>query len=207
MIPGILGRKIGMTQLFDDKGFLLGVTGVEVGPCTVVQVKTLERDGYAAIQIGFGSIKKPSSSLKGHLKGLPPFRYLREFRVADCSAYQVGQVLSVGEFEPGDKVAVTGTSKGKGFAGGMKRHGFGGGPKTHGQSDRARAPGSIGAGTSPGRVWKGQRMPGHMGNQRVTTKNLRVVRVDPERNLLLLEGSVPGAPKGLVAIRKAKGEA
>ncbi len=207
MIPGILGRKIGMTQMFDDNGSLLGVTGVEVGPCTVVQVKTLERDGYMAVQMGFGSVKKPVSALKGHLKGLPPFRYLREFRVADSSAYEVGQVLSVGEFEPGDRVAVTGTSKGKGFAGGMKRHGFGGGPKTHGQSDRARAPGSIGAGTTPGRVWKGQRMAGHLGNQRVTTKNLRVVRVDSERNLLLVEGSVPGARNGLVAVRKAEGEA
>lgn len=206
MITGILGRKVGMTQIFAEDGSLVGVTGVEAGPCAVVQVKTPEKDGYAAIQLGFGRVKRPSSPLKGHLKDLPPFRYLREFRVADASAYQVGQTFSAAEFQEGERVAVTGVSKGKGFAGGMKRHGFSGGPKTHGQSDRARAPGSVGAGTSPGRVFKGKRMAGHMGNQRTTVKNLKVVRVYPERNLLLLKGAVPGARNGLVFIRKAEGE-
>ncbi len=207
MIPGILGRKVGMTHVFAEDGSLVGVTGVETGPCAVVQVKTPDNDGYAAIQLGFGRVKRPSSPLKGHLKGLPPFRYLREFRVADASAYEVGQTLSAAEFQEGERVAVTGVSKGKGFAGGVKRHGFSGGPSTHGQSDRHRAPGSVGAGTSPGRVLKGKRMAGHMGDQRTTVKNLKVVRVDPERNLLLLRGAVPGARNGLVFVRKAGGEA
>ncbi len=207
MIPGILGRKVGMTQVFAEDGSLVGVTGVEAGPCAVVQVKTPEKDGYAAIQLGFGQAKRLNSPLKGHLKDLPPFRYLREFRVEDASAYQVGQTLSAADFQEEERVAITGISKGKGFAGGVKRHGFGGGPKTHGQSDRHRAPGSVGAGTSPGRVLKGKRMAGHMGDQRTTAKNIRIVRVYPERNLLLLEGSVPGARNSLVFVRKAGGEA
>lgn len=207
MIPGILGRKVGMTQLFQKDGATIGVTGVEVGPCTVVQVKTPENDGYAAIQVGFGRVKRPSSPLKGHLKGQPPYRYLREFRVADASAYQVGQALSVADFQEGERVKVSSISKGKGFAGGVKRYHFKGGPKTHGQSDRHRAIGSVGSTTTPGRVLKGKRMPGHMGDQRVSVRNLEVVRVDPERNLLLLRGAVPGARNGLVTLYKAGGKA
>lgn len=204
MIPGILGRKVGMTQIFEKDGSTIGVTGVETGPCTIIQVKTQEKDGYAAIQVGFGQVKRPSSPLKGHLKGQPAHRYLREFQVADASAYQVGQTLSVAEFQEGERVKVCGISKGKGFAGGVKRYHFKGGPKSHGQSDRHRAPGSVGT-THPGRVLKGKRMAGHMGDERVSTRNLKVVRVYPERNLLLLRGAVPGARNGLVMLYKAGG--
>ncbi len=204
---GILGRKIGMTQVFNENGEMIPVTVIQAGPCYVTQVKTKETDGYEAIQIGFEQVapKRLNKPELGHLKkhDLPPLRILREIRVDNASQYQVGQVLTVEIFQPGEYVDVTGTSKGRGFAGVVKRWGFGGGPKTHGQSDRWRAPGSVGAGTFPGRVLPGTRMAGRMGNERVTVRNLQVVKVDPENNLILVKGAVPGHKKGLVIIRDA----
>lgn len=192
-----------MTQIFDERGEIAPVTLVEVGPCYVAQVKTEEKDGYTALQLGFGETKRLNKPQRGHLKKLPPLRYLREVRVKDVQGYQVGQKIEASLFSVGDLVDVTGISKGKGFAGVMKRHGFRGGPATHGQSDRARAPGSIGATTTPGRVFKGLRMAGRMGNERVTVQNLKVVLVDPERNLLGVRGSIPGNRGDLVMVRKA----
>ncbi len=205
MMKGILGRKIGMTQVFDETGQAIPVTVIEAGPCYVTQIKTVECDGYTAVQLGFEETKRKrlTRAQLGHLEGLPPLRHLREVRTSDIEGFDVGQKVDVGIFSAGDRVDVTGISKGKGFAGVMKRHHFAGGPATHGQSDRARAPGSIGATTTPGRVFKGTRMPGRMGNDRVTVQNLRVVQVDPERNLLLVRGAVPGAAKGLLLIRQA----
>lgn len=204
-MKGIIGRKIGMTQVFDDTGEVIPVTVIEAGPCYVTQIKTLEHDGYTAVQLGFGETrrKRLTRAQLGHLKELPPLRHLREVRTADIEGYEVGQKVDVGIFSAGDRVDVTGISKGRGFAGVMKRHGFAGGPATHGQSDRARAPGSIGATSTPGRVFKGMRMAGRMGNDRVTVQNLQVVQADPERNLLLVKGAVPGAPQGLLLIRQA----
>lgn len=206
MIDGLLGRKIGMTQVFAPSGEVIPVTVLEVGPCVVTQVRTRDRDGYEAVQVGFGearakSLTKPQA---GHLKGAGQLlRHLREFKADDVSEHEIGQVLTVDVFATGDLVDVTGTSKGRGFQGVMRRHGFRGGPRTHGQSDRSRAPGSIGAGTDPGRVWKGTRMAGRMGNRRVTTQNLQIVEIMPDRNVLLVRGSVPGAKNGLVMIRRA----
>lgn len=200
----MLGRKVGMTQIFDEKGEVVPVTVIEAGPCYVTQIKTVERDGYNAIQIGFGQAKRVNKPQRGHLKELPPLRYLREVRTDDVERYQVGQVIDVSIFQPGMLVDVIGTSKGKGFAGVVKRHHFKGGPQTHGQSDRLRAPGSIGSGTTPGHIVKGLRMAGHMGDRRVAVLNLPVLRVDKERNLLVLRGSVPGAKNGLLFIRKAR---
>jgi large subunit ribosomal protein L3 len=168
----------------------------------VVQIKTKERDGYDAVQVGFGQRKSLNSPMKGHVKQHGNFRFLREIRVSDPNDYELGQRLGVEAFEPGDIVNVVGKSKGRGFAGGVKRYHFHGGPKTHGQSDRHRAPGSIGSGTTPGRVRKGLRMAGHMGDERVTVKNLTVFESNTERNILLIEGSVPGGVNGLVRIRK-----
>jgi large subunit ribosomal protein L3 len=202
MANAIFGRKVGMTQVFSAGGEARGVTVVEAGPCVVVQIKTKERDGYDAIQLGFGQRKRVNDALKGHLRGLGQFRYLREVRVDDPNDYTVGQTLGVDLFEEGEIVDVVGTSKGKGFAGGIKRYHFRGGPKTHGQSDRHRAPGSIGSGTTPGRVRKGLRMAGHMGDDRVTVKNLRIFDLDTSRNVLLIEGAVPGGSNGLLRIRK-----
>lgn len=199
----ILGKKVGMTQLFTETGEVVPVTVIEAGPCYVTQIKTEAMDGYNAIQIGFGHAKRLNKPQKGHLGELPPLRYLREIRTDDVDQYQVGQVIDVSLFEQGETVDVTGISKGKGFAGAMKRHHFGGGPITHGQSDRQRAVGSIGAGTTPGRVYKGLRRPGHMGNERVTVLNLKVVKVDPERNLLAVRGAIPGPKDGLVYVRKS----
>jgi large subunit ribosomal protein L3 len=199
----ILGRKIGMSRIFDERGEVVPVTIVEAGPCYVTQVKTSDRDGYNAIQLGFGEAKRLSKPERGHLKDMPPLRHLRELRTDDVEQYQVGQVLNVSLFEVGELVDVIGESKGRGFAGVMKRHGFSGGPASHGQSDRRRAPGSIGACNTPGWVRKGMRMAGRMGNARVTVQNLRVVSIDPERNLLAVRGGVPGAPRGLLFIRKA----
>lgn len=200
---GLLGKKIGMTRIFTDNGEVVPVTILEVGPCYVTQVKTVEKDGYNAVQIGFEQTKRLNKPLRGHLRNLPLLRYLREIRTDDVENYEVGQVLDVTLFQPGERVDVTGTSKGRGFAGAVKRHGFRGGPKTHGQSDRHRAVGSIGATTTPGRVWKGLRAPGHMGNERVTVLNLEVVKVDPERNLIAVKGAVPGPNGGLVIVRNA----
>ena len=202
MANAIFGRKVGMTQVFSAGGEARGVTVVEAGPCVVVQIKTQERDGYDAIQLGFGQRKRVNDALKGHMKQLGQFRYLREVRVDDPNEYTVGQTLGVELFEEGEFVDVVGTSKGKGFAGGVKRYHFHGGPKTHGQSDRHRAPGSIGSGTTPGRVRKGLHMAGHMGDEQVTVKNLRVFDTDTARNVLLIEGAIPGGTNGLLRIRK-----
>jgi large subunit ribosomal protein L3 len=203
-IEGILGRKLGMTQVFREDGTSVPVTVIEAGPCTVVQVKTGENDGYAAVQLGFGARKRVNSPLKGHMKGLGQFRYLREFRVDDIGEWEVGKKVGCELFQQGDLVDVSGASKGRGFAGVMKRHGFHGGPRTHGQSDRARAPGSIGAGTDPGRVMKGRKMAGHMGTGQVTVKNLRVLQSDPARSILMVEGSVPGNKDTLLRVRRSK---
>ena len=200
---GLLGRKLGMTQIFEAGGVVRPVTAIQAGPCTVTQVKTPDRDGYSAIQIGFGAAKKLNKPEAGHLRELPMLRHLREVRLDTVGSYEQGQQIDASLFEAGELVDVVGTSKGKGFAGGVKRHHFRGGPKTHGQSDRHRAPGSVGATTTPGRVYKGTRMAGHMGDVRVTVQNLKVVEVDTDRNLLLVEGAVPGADNGLVFVRKA----
>jgi large subunit ribosomal protein L3 len=206
VIRGLLGRKIGMTHVFGPTGEAIPVTVIEAGPCVVTQIRTLERDGYEAVQIGFGDIK-PKSLTKpqqGHLaKAGRLVRYLREFEADDAEQHEVGQVLNADLFQAGQIIDVTGTSKGRGFQGVMKRHGFHGGPRTHGQSDRSRAPGSIGAGTTPGRVWKNTRMAGRMGNKRVTVQNLEVVEVLPEQHVILVRGSVPGAKNGLLMIRQA----
>ena len=199
----MLGRKLGMTQIFRDNGRAEAVTVVEAGPCTVVQVKTQAKEGYNAAQLGFGQARRLKSSQVGHLKDLGKFRYLREFRLEDTEGVSVGDSIDVSLFQAGDLVDVTGVTKGRGFAGTVKRHGFAGGPKTHGQSDRHRAPGSIGASASPSRVLKGTRMAGHMGCQRVTVKKLEVVQTDPQRNLLLVRGAVPGAKNGLLLIGKS----
>ncbi len=203
MVNGILGKKIGMTQIFTEDGTVVPVTAIEAGPCTVIQIKTKEKEGYNAVQLGFGEAKRLNEPEKGHLKKLGSFKHLREFKMNDVSEVELGQKVTVEIFEPGERINVIGTSKGRGFAGVVKRHGFAGGPKTHGQKDRHRAPGSVGGGTYPGKTWKGQRMAGHMGNARVTVKKLEVVQANPDRNLLLIRGAVPGHRNGLVLIEKA----
>ncbi len=203
MIEGIIGKKLGMTQVFRDNGKAEAVTVIETGPCSVIQVKTVAKEGYSAVQLGFGEAKRLNSPQRGHLKGLGQFRYLREFRVSDSEAIEVGERVDVSLFKAGDLVDISGVSKGKGFAGVVKRHHFAGGPKTHGQSDRHRHPGSIGATTSPGRVLKGMRMAGHMGNSRVTVSHLEVFEADPARNLLLVRGAVPGGRNGLLLIKES----
>jgi large subunit ribosomal protein L3 len=200
---GLLAKKLGMTRIFGDTGEVASVTVLQVGPCFVTQVKSEATDGYDAIQLGFGHAKRLNKPEAGHLAGRPPLRHLREIRTDDADQYQVGQLVNVGVFQPGDRVDVVGVSKGKGFAGVMKRHHFKGGPATHGQSDRQRAPGAIGSTTTPGRVLKGMRGPGHMGNKRATVLNLKVVKVDSERNLLALEGAVPGPTGAMLLIRNA----
>jgi large subunit ribosomal protein L3 len=187
MSIGLIGRKVGMTQVFETDGTMIPVSVVAVGPNTVTRVRTPERDGYTAVQLGIEPARKLTKPEAGQLKELPKVAVIREFRLEDASAYAVGQTLDVNLFAAGDLVHVTGTSKGKGFAGNIKRNNFRRGPKTHGSDDH-RAPGSIGPGTTPGRVYRGMRMAGHMGDERVTVKKLRVVRVDPERNLLLVKG-------------------
>jgi large subunit ribosomal protein L3 len=204
MIQGLVGRKLGMTQMFDDTGVVHPVTIIECGPNVVTQVKTADKDGYEAIQLGFGLDKRLNRPEQGHRRGSGFMsRTLRELKADDVGEFEVGQVIKADTFDVGEIVDVTGTSKGRGFQGGVKRHGFKGGPKTHGQSDRHRAPGSIGSSATPGRVFKGLRMAGHMGHERVTVQNLKVLRVDPERNLLLIQGSVPGPIKGIVLVRRA----
>lgn len=207
-MKGILGRKVGMTQLLTGSGEVVPVTVIEAGPCFVTQIKKVESDGYTAVQLGFQEtrVKRLTKGVAGHLKrhGLPALRMLREVRLKNVDDYQVGQKLLADVFATGERVDVVGTSKGRGFQGGVRRHGFHGGPKTHGQSDRHRAPGAIGSGTTPGRVYKGTRMAGHMGHRRVTVSNLSVVLVDPERNLLALRGAVPGAKGGLLVITEAR---
>lgn len=219
MITSILGKKLGMTQIFDAKGKVIPVTVIQAGPVRVVQIKKKDgKDGYDAVQIGFGESKNVKKPQLGQQKGMTRtievaggkftkeigLKFLREVKSSDINSHEIGQTITVDQVFKNDEVVdVTGTSKGKGFAGVMKRHGFGGGPRTHGQSDRQRAPGSIGPGTTPGHVVKGMRMAGHMGNVRVTTQNLKIVRVDAEKNLILVKGAVPGANGGLVIIRKA----
>ena len=204
MIQGMIGKKLGMSQIFDETGLAHPVTVLEVGPCVVTQIRTPERDGYSALQLGFGLSKRLNRPERGHRRASGFMsRTLREVRVDDASAYEVGQVVKADTFAEGEIIDVIGTSKGRGFQGGVKRHGFRGGPRTHGQSDRLRAPGSIGSSATPGRVFKGKRMAGRMGNDRVTIQNLKVLRVDSERNLLLVKGSVPGANDGLVIVQRA----
>jgi large subunit ribosomal protein L3 len=205
MTEGILGKKLGMTQVFGE-GKTKAVTAIEAGPCTVLQVKTEEKDGYRAAKLGFGEIgiKKTGKKARGKKEATPKFKYLREFPLDAGQKVEPGQKIDVSLFKTGDLVDVIGVSRGKGFAGGVKRYHFRGGPKTHGQSDRWRAPGSVGSNTSPGRVYKGLRMAGHMGDQRVTVSNIEVVSADPARNLLLLNGAVPGMTNGLVLIRKSR---
>jgi large subunit ribosomal protein L3 len=207
MVKGLIGKKIGMTQIFDETGLAIPVTVIEAGPCYVTQVRLPEKDGYSAVQMGFGETKpkRLTGGQTGHLKrnNLPPLKFLREFRVKDPEV-QEGDQVTVAIFGVGERVDVVGTSKGKGFQGGVKRYHFRGGPKTHGQSDRERGPGSRGAGTTPGRVYKGARGPGHMGNDRVTAQSLRVVLVDAERNLIGVRGSVPGARGSLVLLQEAR---
>lgn len=207
MIEGVLGTKLGMTQVFEPDGTVHTATAIEVGPAVVTQVRTPAKDGYLAVQLGYGEKKRLNRPERGHLRGLGNFRYLQEFRVDSLEEVQVGQRLGAEQFEPGEYIDVTGTSKGRGFAGVVKRHGFAGGPKSHGQSDRHRAPGSIGSGTDPGRVLKGTRMAGHMGARRVTVRNLRVLRSDRDRGIILVEGAVPGPAGGLVRVRHAKKKA
>ena len=204
MTEGIIGKKLGMTQIFREDGKAEAVTAIEAGPCTVLQVKTVAKDGYNAAQLGFGEAKRRKSPRRGRAKEATKFKQLREFKIDDTEAIETGQNIDVSLFKSGDLVSVTGVSKGKGFAGTVKRHHFAGGPKTHGQSDRHRAPGSIGATTTPGRVFKGMRMAGHMGNRQATVCNLEVLEADPTRNLLLIKGAVPGMKNSLVLIRKSK---
>jgi large subunit ribosomal protein L3 len=220
-MKGILGKKVGMTQIFDETGEIVPVTVIEAGPCYVTQVKSLDKDGYRAIQLGFGETKekrlargelghlglvKPSEkhAKRRTLEGVPAVRFLREFAIKSDEGFTLGQKITADVFAVGDHVDVIGTSKGKGFAGNVKRHHFSGGPRTHGQSDRQRAPGSIAPTTSPGKVHKGKRMAGHMGSERVTAQNLTVVMVDAERNLIAVRGPVPGAAGSLVMVKQAR---
>jgi large subunit ribosomal protein L3 len=207
MLKGLIGKKVGMTQIFDESGAVVPVTIIEAGPCYVTQVREPETDGYSAVQLGFNETKpkRLTGGELGHLKrnNLPPLRFLREFREKDPGVKE-GDVVNVSLFSKGDHVDVVGTSKGKGFQGGVKRYHFRGGPKTHGASDRMRSPGSRGSTTTPGRVYKGARGPGHMGDDRVTVQNLMIAYVDVERNLLGVRGAIPGAKGGLVMIKAAR---
>jgi large subunit ribosomal protein L3 len=213
-MKGLIGKKVGMTQIFDDTGAAVPVTLIEAGPCFVTQVRRPNVDGYAAVQLGFAEVnpRRLSGGELGHLRrgNTPPLKYLRELRVKAKDEVKEGDRLTVQVFQTGDRVDVIGTSKGKGFQGGVRRHHFGGGPKTHGQSDRQRAPGSRSSTSTPGRVYKGSRGPGHMGSATVTSQNMRVAMVDEARNLLGVYGSVPG-PRGAVVVvkeaRKQKGAA
>lgn len=207
MFKGLIGKKLGMTQVFDENGAAIPVTLIEAGPCFVTQIRLNEKDGYSAVQLGYSEIKtkKLTGGELGHLKrnNLPPLKYLREF-ITSKPEVNEGDKVDVSQFERGKRVDVIGTSKGKGFAGGVKRYHFKGGSKTHGASDRQRAPGSRSSTTTPGRVFKGARGPGHMGNERVTAQNLRVVLVDVEKNLLGVNGSIPGPRGSLLVIKEAR---
>ena len=207
MLKGLIGKKIGMTQIFDEDGLAVPITLIEAGPCYVTHIRTPKAEKYSAVQLGFGEVKpkRLTGGQLGHLKNsdAPPLKYLREFRVKETDL-KLGEKVTVDVFEIGDYVDVVGTSKGKGFAGAMKRHGFSGGPITHGQSDRQRSVGSIGATSGTARVFKGKKMPGRMGNERVTSANLKVALVDAERNLIGVRGSVPGGKQGLVIIKEAR---
>ena len=199
-MQGIIGKKIGMTQLFLENGDCVPATAIEAGPCTVTQVKTTAHDGYEAVQLGFGESKRLTKAQKGHLKELGTFPVLHEFRSAGEAS--LGDRVEVTMLSEGDMVKISGRSKGRGFAGGVRRYHFKGGPKSHGQSDRHRAPGSVGGGTFPGRVLKGKKMAGHMGSRRVTALNLKVEMVDAERNILFVRGAVPGANGEVVIVEK-----
>jgi large subunit ribosomal protein L3 len=205
-MQGILGKKIGMTTFFLESGNAVPVTVIEAGPCIITQIKTEKKDGYSAVQFGFG-VKKEKATNKAQrttyskLK-ISPARYIREIRDYPVNEMKIGDSIKVDIFKEGETVKVSGISKGKGFQGGVKRHGFSGGVRTHGQSDRERAPGSIGASSYPSRVFKGQRMAGRMGGDKVTTRNLKVVKILPDSNLILIKGAVPGANTGFVEIYK-----
>ena len=206
-IHGIIGKKIGTTQIFREDGTADSVTAIQAGPCLVTQIKTNDKDGYEAVQLGFEEVKKLNKPMAGHLTSTGStttmFRHLREVYADSLEDVEIGQEVNASLFEAGEVIDATGLSKGRGFAGGVKRHHFAGGPKTHGQSDRHRAPGSIGAGTSPGRVLKGLKMAGHMGNATITVRKLEVVQTDPERNLIFVKGGVPGARNSLLILRRA----
>jgi large subunit ribosomal protein L3 len=205
-MSGLIGKKLGMTRIFDEKGNDVQVSVIQTGPCYVTEIRTKDKHGYDSLQLGFEekrekSVKQPE---RGHFakSGVKPMRYLREFRTFDVSQFKLGDAIKADVFQIGDEVKVIGVSKGKGFQGVVKRHHFGGGPVTHGQSDRRRAPGSLGGSSYPSRVYKGLRMAGRMGNARVTTRNLKVVRVDAENNIVMVRGSIPGAKNGMVLIQK-----
>jgi large subunit ribosomal protein L3 len=205
-IKAILAQKVGMTRIYDAHGKVIPVTVLQAGPCSVTQIMAPQKNGYSAIQVGFGevrekSLNKPFAGIFKKAKAAPG-KWLREFRTDKAASFQVGQTLKVDAFAPGDYVDVTGISKGKGFAGAMKRHNFSGGPSTHGQSDRARAPGSSGSNTYPGRVYKGKRFPGHMGAEQVTVQHLEVVQVVPDKDLMLIRGAVPGTIESLITIQE-----
>lgn len=205
-LKAILGQKVGMTQIYDHHGVLTPVTVVQAGPCSIIQILTKDHHGYEGIQVGFGDVKeksvgKPSAGIF-RKANIPALRWIREFRTDKASTFQVGQTLKVDAFAMGDFVDVTGTSKGKGFAGAVKRHNFGGGPSTHGQSDRQRAPGSSGSNTYPGRVFKGKLFPGHLGAEFVTIQHLEIIEVIPEKDLLLIKGAVPGPNQSLVVVNQ-----
>ena len=208
MQKALIGKKIGMTQIFDEKGNVVPVTVVEAGPCVVSMKKTVESDGYTAVQLGFGDMKahKVTKPMQGHFKkaDVAPKKVLKEFRFDDCDAYSVGDVLKADIFEAGMKVDVTGTSKGKGYAGVIKRWNFGRLKETHGSGPVARHGGSMGACSSPSRVWKGKKMAGHLGAEKVTVKNLTLVKIDAENNLIAIKGAIPGANGGYVVIRDIK---
>ena len=203
MSIGLIGRKVGMTQVFQADGTMVAVSVLAVAPNTVTKLRTADRDGYTAVQLGTDVVAKLTRPEAGQLGDLPKVATIREFRVDDIDTYSVGQTVSIDDlFQAGDLVDVTGLSKGKGFAGHIKRHNFHRGPKTHG-SDHHRAPGSIGPGTTPGRVYKGMKMAGHMGDERVTVKKVRIVRTDSERNLILVNGSLPGSRNAVIIVKKA----
>jgi large subunit ribosomal protein L3 len=201
-INGIIGKKLGMTQVYNAEGKMKAVTAIEAGPCKITQIKAAATDGYNAAQVGFGAAKKLNAPEKGHLKELGQFKYLREFRLDTVEGLKAGDTIDVSQFKEGDDIDVIGISKGKGFAGVVKRHHFRGGPKTHGQSDRNRAPGAIGSTSTPGHVWKGLKMAGHLGNEQVTAQNLKVFGADAAKNILLIDGAVPGAKNSLVIVKK-----
>jgi large subunit ribosomal protein L3 len=204
-VKGILGRKVGMTQVFDDGGHAVPVTVVEAGPCRIAQVKTPEKDGYTAVQLAFGEPKRVNQPTAGHFAkaGVDPARYLVELRLEDIGDYSPGSEITADVFEEGEMVDVVGVTKGKGFAGVMKRHNFGGLGASHGTERKHRSPGSIGGASTPARVFRGQKMPGHLGHERVTILNLKVIKVDADRNLMLIRGAVPGPRGGLVMVRSA----
>ena len=205
-MTGILGKKVGITSIFDSDGYSIPVTVIQAGPCVITQVKTEETDGYNAIQVGYGELepKKSNKPMNGHFSksGTSPKKHLMEFKMKASRLPKLGQELTVSMFKEGDSVLVRGISKGKGFSGVVKRHGFSGGPKSHGKSDQIRAGGSIGQSSYPSRVWPGMKMPGRQGNDTVTVKNLKIVKVDSGNNYLYVKGSVPGAKNGIVVVFK-----